>query len=76
MARYFFNVHYGNSKPDDVGEELPDDSAAWKEATLVAGELFRDVDGKLQPGQEWSLEVTDEQRRPLYSISVNSRKVK
>jgi hypothetical protein len=56
------------------GEELLDDNAAWHEATIIAGELFKDIDGKFQPGHEWSLEVTDEQRKPLYVIRVSAEK--
>jgi hypothetical protein len=43
---------------------------------LVAGEIFKDVDGAFRPGQEWKLEVQDEQRRPLFSIHVTSKELK
>jgi hypothetical protein len=76
MPRYFFNVHEGNTEPDNIGEELRDDATAWYEATIIAGELFKDIDGKFQPGQEWSLEVLDEQRHPLYFIVISARKAK
>jgi hypothetical protein len=75
MPRYYFNVHHVTSFTDDIGEELPDAAAAWVEATKIAGELFKDIDGKFQPGQEWSLEVTDTQRRPLYLIVISARKM-
>jgi hypothetical protein len=75
MARYFFTVHREGSDPDLVGEELPNDEAAWNEATLIAGELFKDIDGKFGPGQEWSLEVTDEGRNPLYFIRVSAEEI-
>jgi hypothetical protein len=74
MPRYFFNVNGAVHSSDDDGEEFPDDKAAWKEATLVAGEMFRDIDGKFQPGQEWNLEVTDAERRPLYRIAIKGNK--
>jgi hypothetical protein len=70
MARYFFNIRTGESVSDQVGEELPNDEAAWKEATMIAGEVFKDIDGKFRPGEEWSLEVTDERRDSLYLIRV------
>jgi hypothetical protein len=44
------------------------------QATLTAGEVFKDIDGKFRPDQEWSLEVTDERRKPLYSINISARK--
>jgi hypothetical protein len=77
MPRYYFNVHGTYRRnTDDEGEELPDDQAAWTEATLIAGELFKDIDGKFQPGQEWSLEVADAERRSLYFINISAREAK
>jgi hypothetical protein len=76
MPKYFFDVN-GNGVPDIAeGEILASDEAAWHEATLVAGEIFKDVDGKFRPGQEWKLEVQDERRRPLFSISITSKDLK
>ena len=71
MPRYFFNVYHERSQLDQEGEELPDRHAAWKEATVTAGRMMQDIDGKLQPGREWRLEVTDEFANPLYVIHVN-----
>ena len=78
MPKYYFNVHNvtHRSRPDAIGEELRDDESAWKEATIIAGELFKDIDGQFRPGQEWSLEVADEQRRPLYVIVISAKKMK
>jgi hypothetical protein len=76
MPRYFFNIHGTRAGLDEEGEELADDEAAWKEATIIAGELFRDIDGKFRPGQEWSLEVTDGQRHALYFIVIHARNAK
>jgi hypothetical protein len=75
MARYYFNIHRENSEPDKEGDELPNNEAAWHEATLIAGELFKHIDGKFRPGQEWALEVTDERRNPLYFIRVSAEEI-
>ena len=75
MPKFFFNVHDMNPIIDTEREELPDAEAAWREATKLAGAIFHDMDGKFRPGQEWSLEVTDEARRPLYYIVINSKKM-
>ena len=72
MPRYFFIVHNVSPSSDELGEELADDEAAWNEATRYAGELFKDLEGNFRPGQEWSLEVTDASRRPIYNIRVTS----
>ena len=75
MPRYFFNVHNEGSSPDMEGEELLNNEAAWLEATLMAGNLFKDIHGKFKPGDEWSLEVTDERRNPLYFIRVSAEEI-
>jgi len=51
MPRYFFNVFYGPSNVDVIGEDLPDEQAAWHEGTRVAGELFHDLDGGFSRGK-------------------------
>ncbi len=73
MHKYFYDVN-GSGVPDsDEGQMLANDEAAWHEATLVAGEIFKNVDGKFRPGQEWKLEVQDAQRCVLFSINVISK---
>jgi len=73
MPRYFFNVYHETSQADEVGEELPDRHAAWREATITAGQLLQSLDGKLQPGCDWRMEVTDEFANPLYVINVSAK---
>ena len=34
-----------------------------------------DIDGRLQPGQEWVLEVTDQARTPLFHIRISTGKL-
>ncbi|WP_456769629.1 DUF6894 family protein [Bradyrhizobium sp. USDA 3650] len=75
MPRYFFHVHNVAPSADDHGEELADDEAAWREATSYVGAVFRDIDGKFRPGQSWSLEVADAAGKPLYFITIGSRKM-
>ena len=74
MPKYFFHVHNVAPSADDQGEDLPGE-AAWKEATSYAGALFKDIDGKFRPGQNWSLEVADAAGKPLYFITIGSRKM-
>jgi hypothetical protein len=75
MSRYFFDFHHEGSRLDTEGVELPNNEAAWREATAVAGELFRNMDGKFHPGQEWRLEVTDERRNPIYILRVYAEEI-
>jgi Domain of unknown function (DUF6894) len=75
MPRYYFNVLNSNPSLDDLGEYLPDKEAAWRQATITAGEIFKAIDGSLRPGQEWTLEVTDEARRPVYIIHIEAKQM-
>jgi uncharacterized protein DUF6894 len=74
MPKYFFNVFHDRTEWDSVGEELPDQHAAWKEATVTVGQLLQSLDGKLQPDQDWRMEVTDEFANPLYVIHVSAKR--
>jgi hypothetical protein len=73
MPRYFFNVYHERSEPDDLGEVLPDRQAAWKEATITAGQILQSLDGKLRPGCDWRMEVTDESSNALYVICISAK---
>lgn len=75
MPRYFFHVRDVDPSIDSVGEELPDDEAAWKEATWFAGAVCQDITGKFRPGEEWSVEVINEAGRPIYFIVIGSRRM-
>ena len=68
MPRYFFNVHDGSSTIDNEGTELPDIFAAQEEAIHLSGELLREMGGKFWNGEEWSLDVTDETGRILFTL--------
>jgi hypothetical protein len=76
MPRYFFNIHHDRSTIDEEGDELPDKHAAWKEGTVIAGQILQDIDGKLKPGHDWRLEITDEFRNPLFVLHISAEKPK
>ncbi|MCA6112576.1 DUF6894 family protein [Bradyrhizobium cenepequi] len=67
MTRFFFHINGKFPFRDEVGTELRDDRAAWKEALL----LTRDIETSLQPGESWSLDVKAGDRS-LYRISITS----
>lgn len=68
MPRYYFHVHYKDGQRDLDGVELADDAEAWHQATRACGEMLRDLDGDLEPGPEWRLEVTDGDAAPVFAI--------
>jgi hypothetical protein len=74
MPRYFFDVHHDRAQIDEQGEELPDQHAAWREATIIAGRILQDIDGRLKPGHGWRMDVTDEFRNTLFVLHITARK--
>jgi hypothetical protein len=75
MPQFFFTVVDGkNSQIQDEGLDLPDDHAAWIEATIACGELLRELDGRLNPGDQWSMAVKDETGRDLYLLEFKTQK--
>jgi hypothetical protein len=76
MPVYFLNVRNIPTELDEVGDDFPNEEAAWREATLLAGAILKDVDGGIRPGDEWSLTVTDQHRTPVFEIGITTKKLK
>ena len=74
MPRYFFHVIHESTQTDHDGTELPDEHAAWKEATVTAGQILQNLDGKLRPGGEWRMEVADEFQNTLFVLHISARR--
>jgi hypothetical protein len=74
MPLYHFNVYHDVTMHDLSGMELADKDAAWKRATMLAGGMIKDIDGKLKPGHDWRMEVTDEFENPLWELHVKAEK--
>jgi hypothetical protein len=72
MPRYFFHVQYHGADRDEDGSELSDDQAAWREATKLLGAILQEINGQLQPGPEWRMEVEDGQGTVLFTLIVQS----
>jgi hypothetical protein len=55
MPRYSFDIlrNERQSHRDEVGTDLPDDQAAWKEAMRCV----REIEDVLAPGDKWRLTV-------------------
>jgi len=74
MPRYFFTVLYGDeSKLKNEGLDLRDNDEAWVEATVACAELLHDLDGRLKPGEHWSMQVKDESGRDLYLLEFKTK---
>ena len=69
MPRYFFHLNRNDKAGlDNDGLIFLDHQAAWEEATMACGEMIRTIDGHLQPGAGWRMEVTDEAGRLIYRL--------
>ena len=74
MPRYFFNVDYKDAMPDREGVDFTDDRAAWGQAVRACGEMMQELDGELEAGVEWRMDVTDADGRPLFAIHLNAER--
>ncbi|WP_458194122.1 DUF6894 family protein [Bradyrhizobium sp. UFLA05-153] len=61
MPRYYFDIHNGHPYRDELGEDLPNDEAAWRTAIRLA----RDIEDKLAPGGVWKLVVRTREEAPV-----------
>ena len=71
MARYYFDIDNGHPHRDEVGEDLPDDQAAWRAAIRFS----RDIEDKLAPGGTWNLLVRSREA-PVFRIEIKTEWVR
>jgi hypothetical protein len=67
MRTYQFHIAGLRPFHDTDGMELPDAETAWSEALR----LVRDIEGSLQPGEGWSLDVVED-GTTIYRISLET----
>jgi hypothetical protein len=56
MGTYHFHIAVTKPFRDPDGMELPGPETAWQEALR----FVRDIEGSLQPGESWSLDVLED----------------
>ena len=71
MPRYHFNIHDGRTSIDTDGVELPDHGAARREAIRLAGKALDDDAHRLALGEDWCMEVTDDQDLILFRLDFH-----
>ena len=71
MPLYYFRT-IPSERQDDCDDpiDLPDDAAAWAQATASCGEQIKEVNGSLKPNIEWRLEVKDESHQVIFSLKL------
>ena len=71
MPRYHYNIYDGRSTLDAVGTELPDLTAARREAIRTAGRILDDEAQREALGADWCMEVTDAQGLLLFRLDFH-----
>jgi hypothetical protein len=71
MPLYSFHISNGaDPDPADCGFELADGTAAWAEMTKVCADLLGSASLGLKQDSEWSLELLDEAKKPLFRMRL------
>jgi hypothetical protein len=69
MPNFGFHIRHGNhSSYHDV--DLPDVHAAHKEATMIFGDMARDVAAHLSETPEWRMDASDESGKSLFRLRL------
>ena len=71
MPRYTFTAPPGRFP---ITIDLGDDDAAWKEVIVFAGEMLRDIDGKLPSNTDWKISVTNEGGEPVATLRIQAQR--
>ena len=70
--RYFFHIHDGVSKPDEIGTECATEQEAWTHAVVASGEFLVDQGAQMPIGSEVMMDVMDEKgkRHRLFTFDA------
>ena len=71
MPRYFFHVQDGVSLHDSEGTELADLTTARRQAIELAGRIIAEEAKRRDLGEDWSMDVTDENGLILFKIDFH-----
>ena len=69
MGRYFFDISDRKFIRDEVGSELPDLTAARREAVDAMAELLKGRGDEFWSGDEWELHCRDEHGIYLFTLT-------
>jgi hypothetical protein len=71
MPLYFFRIRNGRySGASEVGSECADRDEAWKELTNVCADIAGGISRKLRENSEWHMEMLNEEKQPVFRISI------
>jgi hypothetical protein len=67
---YFFRIESGHYSGMADGIDLVDHAIAWDEMTKVCGDLVGGISRKMKQNSEWSMELLDEAKKPVFRIRL------
>jgi hypothetical protein len=71
MSQYFFRISHGRySGASDQGSEFESREAAWAEMTKVCANLVGGISRSLKQNAEWTMELLDESKKPVFKIRL------
>jgi hypothetical protein len=71
MSLYFFRISTGRySGAADEPYEFEDRDAAWNEMREVSANLLGSIARNLKTNAKWSMELLDENKQPVFRISL------
>jgi hypothetical protein len=70
--RYFFHIHDGILKPDEIGTECASDREAWAHALVACGEFLTDYGAIMPMGSELQMYVVDENDRQPWTLTLRA----
>jgi hypothetical protein len=69
MPNFSFHIRHGNHFSDH-NVDLPDVRAAHEEATMIFGDMARDVAAQLYETPEWRMDVSDQSGKSLFRLRL------
>jgi hypothetical protein len=69
MPNFGFHIRHGNHFSDQ-NVDLPDVRAAHEEATMIFGDMARDVAAQLNEMTEWRMDVSDQSGKSLFRLRL------
>ena len=68
MPSFGFHIRHGDYSSNH--NIVPDARAAHKEATMIFGDMARDVAAQLNETPEWRMDVSDESGKSLFRLRL------
>jgi hypothetical protein len=72
MPRFFFHIDHGVLVSDEDGMELPSIEEARRQAVRTSGQVVQEFDCRFWERGAWTMHVTSEDHKLLFSLRVAS----